>query len=769
MEHTDKNQSEISRNVSRPSSKTIAMGLPEILHNVFSFLDQHTLMVCLQISRFWYNHGRTLAWRTLSISVSLFVRIACDIQLVVDNDKAKGKEKDKYDDRLQDFIENCHHIRSLTLTAPQSSRSTGHRLPDTLLPRIAGLKNLDHFIVKLKELPCSSTAIYELAGAILSQNPEIQEIEWQQAEWFNNDTFTNLMLKRVVGRKLKKITIDTYFRESRMLFLQYLVDANKERQKRLEQEQKQLEGAKMTTLGALMDESIKDEMENKNESSSSDGDPGFELEELILRDYGQRSKALWGWLYQSEGSSDDLPIRSLSFVNFEPLTRDGLFPDDDRIDSDDEDNGIGNSILPLLDRCPDLEKLCVSFDRHPVLPDNSSRTFLDNLAKNDHYSRKPSTNRVGEEDEDFVECMHDWCPKLREIEFGMFYQLTSDHWIEMMEKYRPQLESLSIWGNVIAFDSKAFMTLIGPPANYLSSNRLHALTRLNINGMEHLYECAWTALHLLPNLKEFRARDVPLDAKLLIEEDWICHGLEILEIFVMIPRRLWWQWSDEYGWMKGDEDYGRDMRVGQEDESEDEDMDGSEDNQDETAKGLKRRAKSLASERQRKRAREYLIEYIDTQVKVCKALGRLTQLRELRVEGERDFEFGKRDWSCLKLTLETGLEHLAPLRHNLERLIVSGLDESIGRKEVEWIARNWVHHSNSHWLEQHHSSSQSTERHGGSNTARWLSGDDDVSFGLRSKFKALIGISGWSRDAISNIKWLREQCPTLSVIEVEVD
>jgi hypothetical protein len=336
----------------------------------------------------------------------------------------------------------------------------------------------------------------------------------------------------------------------------------------------------------------------------------------------------------------------------------------------------------------------------------------------------------------------------------------------MMEVYGPQLESLSIWGNVSRFNSKAFMTLIGPPANHLSSDRLHALTRLNINGMEHLHECAWTALHLLPNLKEFRARDVPLDAKSLIEEDWICHGLEVLEICVVIPRRTWWQWSDAHGWTKGDEHHGRDMTVGQKDGSKDEDMDGGEDNQDETVKALKRRAKSLASERQRKRTREDLTEYIDTQFKVCKALGRLTQLKELRIEGRRHFEFARRDWGCLELTLETGLDHLAPLQHNLERLIVSGLDEGLsGRKEVEWIARNWVHHSNSRWLEQHHASQQSMEEAEG-NRAAGVRSDDDVSFGLRSKFKALIGISGRGEDAMCNIKWLRQECPTLSVIEV---
>jgi hypothetical protein len=383
-----------------------------------------------------------------------------------------------------------------------------------------------------------------------------------------------------------------------------------------------------------------------------------------------------------------------------------------------------------------------------------------------YYNSETSGYEVGEEDEDFVEYLYEYCPKLREIEFGMFYQLTSDHWIEMMGLYGHQLESLSIWGNVPAFNSKAFMTFLGRPVSAHTVDRLNPLTRLNINGMEHLHECAWMALYTLPHLKEFRARDVPLDAESLIDGNWICRGLEVLEICVAIPKRTRWQWSDTDGiWMKVHKHYGRDMKDERKDESMGEDTDEEEEIQDDTAEALKRRLMYLGAERPMKKARVDWMECIDTQVKVCKALGRLTQLRELRIEGRRHFVFGKRDWGCLALTLEKGLEYLAPLRQNLERLLVPRLDEGLGRKEVEWIARNWIHHSNSHWLEQHHASQsmEGPER----SMAAGVQSDGDVSFDPRSKFKALIGISGEGEDAMSNIKWLREQCPTLSVIEVE--
>ncbi|KAK3827922.1 MAG: hypothetical protein J3Q66DRAFT_382789 [Benniella sp.] len=581
----------------------------------------------------------------------------------------------------------------------------------------------------------------------------------------------DFMLKRVVGGKLKKLTISAYFRESKMQFLEYLIEANEGRQGRqLQQEQKQQEGGTISIPGPLTDESVTDGTENRNENNNLQGHEGrgFELNELVLKDWlgyrsrKDRSKLDLEWLYDCSGV---LPIRALSFINFETWTRHPFVPDDEE-QGDDEVGADepGSSILPILSKCPDLEKLCVSFDLRPVLPDNSSSRFINSLTEESHYyNSEASGYKVGKEDDDFVEEMRNYCPKLREIEFGMFYQLTSDHWIEMMELYGHQLESLSIWGNVPAFNSKAFMTFLGRPVSDHTIDRLNPLTRLNINGMEHLHECAWMALYMLSNLKEFRARDVPLDAESLIDGNWICRGLEVLEICVAIPKRTRWEWSDTHGWTKVHKHYKRDMKGGRKDGSMGEDTDEDEEIQDDTAEALKRRLMYLGAERPTKKARVDWMECIDTQVKVCKALGRLTQLRELRIEGRRHFEFGKRDWGCLALTLETGLEHLAPLRQNLEKLFVSGLDEGLsGRKEVEWIARNWVHHSNSRWLEQHHASSQSMEEPEG-NRMTGVRSEDDVSFDPRSKFKELNGISEEAQGAKSNIKWLQEQCPTLSV------
>jgi len=107
--------------------------------------------------------------------------------------------------------------------------------------------------------------------------------------------------------------------------------------------------------------------------------------------------------------------------------------------------------------------------------------------------------------DDLVEGMYESCPNLRDKEFGTLYMLADHHWCRMMELYGPQLESLSIWGKVIEFNSNAFMTLMGSLSRILQHR---CLTRPNINGMEHLHGCAWKALYRLPLLKQFKARDV---------------------------------------------------------------------------------------------------------------------------------------------------------------------------------------------------------------------------------------------------------------------
>ncbi|KAG0219663.1 hypothetical protein BGX31_011238 [Mortierella sp. GBA43] len=566
-----------------------------------------------------------------------------------------------------------------------------------------------------------NAAIYELLRLILSQNPGIQELQWESGYPITAAVFIESILKHTT-KHLKRLSITGYFAEQELEIVKYLIEAN---------EKRQLQGESSADGAAGSNQDV------KFDGSSDRGCSG--LDELMLRDINysfQRHEMLPSLdLTGLDAISGDLPIRSLSLIDYETdIFYDYYLP----ITEPQEPNG---SLIAILQKCPHLEKLCVSFDISSVLLDTSSSSFLRRLSAEPHYTKEMDYSDLINERFDFVDIMHKSCPSLREIEFGMAYQFTTHHWHGMMKKYGPQLESLSVWGNISRFDAGAFLEAIGPPITYPARLRHHHLTRLNINGMQHLHDCAFVPLHHLPQLKEFRARDVPLDSKQLVVEDgWVCQGLEVLEIFIRISKqellpKEFHTWIPKL-W----------------------DVDSYEETADNTSPV--------------KGPEVYLREH---QVKICESLGRLSQLRELRIEGEREFSY-----DCLKLTLETGLDHLAPLQRNLEKLVVSTLSEGLsGRKEVEWIARNWVHHQNSHWLRQHGSESseslsalsqslQDTTIRDDDERLTGMWADDGTYFAPSPKFKELIGISvndmhQTARVALSNIEWLKEQCPSLRV------
>ncbi|KAI8347568.1 hypothetical protein B0O80DRAFT_465424 [Mortierella sp. GBAus27b] len=332
----------------------------------------------------------------------------------------------------------------------------------------------------------------------------------------------------------------------------------------------------------------------------------------------------------------------------------------------------------------------------------------------------------------------------------MMRHLAPHHWNELTRSYGQQLESFSVWGNHGRFDTSAFMALIGLPSTHPSRDQPHCLTRLNINGLDRLYSCAWMALQHLPHLKEFRARDVPLNARQLVTKDgWVCKGLEVLEICIAIykkqqPKKTAWHWCDSEGkWATdGPCSCSEEIRSAKEEPTL-EDVIGSIKSEDQA--NDRHTVPSSTTETKGGEAGQYLKEL---QIKVCEMLGRLTRLRELRIEGERS---GTRD--CLDLTLETGLDRLAPLK-NLEKLVVTRLyDKLAGKKEVEWIARNWVHHRNRRWLPKQGPISEESM------------GPEDVFLG--AKFRELIGVSAGDNRTMHmnmrNIDWLRDQCPTLRV------
>jgi len=808
MKDTNKNERRDHQRTSRPSSMTLVMGLPEILSNVFVFLDRRSLFTCLQVSRLWLACGRTLSWQMPTICVSQLQSLFCRTHGV------KKTKKASYGNL--DIFNHSHRFRFLTIVvdpgfvlAPSGLASRILRL---LRVQKAGLqaegpRNLISLSVRARKIYTlkthrdTMTWFYRLVGTVLLQNPGIQDLEWDAGGDISTAEFVDSVLVHT-NTNLRRLSIYGNHQNHEIRIFEHLI--------------------KTQGVPKIQENTpaIAEAGSGGNHLAGDNKSRG--LEELVLKNVKHSSRFLNGGLRGTEALrhvSGVISIRALTLVDYEV-------------------NDVWSYLEPLqvrrgklmviLERCPNLERLCVTFDisgtctsfdisdtdsstslsssssqssitatsttstvsttsatssssfvsttstvsstsststasTAPTLSpttalDSSYNTFFGNLKNCFRYTDSPRKPGLLTEADDFVDELYRNCPKICEIEFGIAYQFTTAHWTEMIRRYGPQLRALSVWGNVCQFDASVFMTMIGPPFSHPSREQLHCMTRLNINGMNHLHDCAWMALQHLPQLKEFRARDVPLDARHLIMKDgWICKGLEVLEILILVPKHpsspkeiQHWCYTQEQ-WVRGTgrcQCHGVDPIVSNRIEK----YDAGHRYNDwiQTKPPLKeiqptKKRRSLSEDenegmiKRRKRTNAYCKEI---QFQVCEMLGRLTQLRELRIEGERDIMINGFEWDCLELTLETGLDHLAPLQ-NLETLMVYTLDEELGGKEeLEWIVRNWVYYGTSY--------------------------NDDPFLTTSLKFKKLIGISGRGMDRTieetrANVGWLQEQCPALEV------
>ncbi|KAK3827966.1 MAG: hypothetical protein J3Q66DRAFT_382823 [Benniella sp.] len=805
MECTNNDRTGLCRCTSRPA---IAMGFPKILSNVLSFLDRPALRVCCQVSRLWYNCSQKILWHVQEIALPCFVGLVCDLYETYNHSNRDIRTYVHENNFLQkmrhSFSRHCHHLRSLVIVPADSTSAwavTSFAM-NSLAVNAPELKNLRHLAIRWSSLhPMgydrnATRLLYHLIGGILAQNPGIQEFEWGTGVPVLRE-FVDLVLRRT-SRCLKKLTILGNVGHVRSDVLLYLIEANMKRQQRIQKGmlqglqphpgQGQL-AADRTALQQPQSRPIIGGIDNESEED----DGCCQLEELVLKDanscrhhYDFKGFDLtWLLLYTGE-----LPIRSLSLINYETDRFRAVIPTlDPRVFP--HENG---SLLAILYKCPQLEKLCISFG-----PINPSSPFNFGLMEHPHFKLSPEAEGLITERDDFVEWMYSYCPHLREIEFGMFYQFTTRHWTNMMLRYGPQLESLSIWGNMASFSPQAFFRVIGPciPPCPRGRAALRQLTRLNISGLARLNDCAWIALYRLPHLKEFRARQVHMKTTDLIRyEGWICKDLEILEISIAVPldptaeQSMWhWcmsrcQWTNEglcceNRCLQKDPNSSGQCQGGGEGVHDKQPSNKRRWNQtdQDILEGPQKRARTDTTSGNRAREsgfpkRVWTSTYFckRQQVMVCAALGRLTRLRELTIEGPPET---CRTFRMLELTLETGLDRLAPLQRNLEKLTVTHLAENLsGQREIEWIARHWVHHNNHRWLEQHPSvylESFSATTSSSAHSTRVLPSDHQDLLTLNPKFKELIGISkshvvgGTVYDSTMNLNWLQEQCPMLKI------
>ncbi|KAG0219664.1 hypothetical protein B0O80DRAFT_465415 [Mortierella sp. GBAus27b] len=772
------------------ASMARAMALPEILSRVFTFLDKPSLHACLQVSQFWHACGQPISWRIQTIGTTLFKRLfyRLDHEII-------DRDTDIVYSRMQVLFQNCQYLRSLTVSNPSGaleSLSLAYSGISTLAtepvfdPQAANLQNLIHFAVRMPaaEYAWNGEAIvrrfYCPVGRLLLRNPRIRDLESETAGPIYPFVLVRCVL-RYTTRGLRRLSITGKFNGQERIILEYLIKAHMKRQKLLQkksyqpqghlQDASRIDGAKSTSRNQM-------DFGKGGGDDDDDGDEEedigcSELDELVLKegnndvDMFNPSFAVLNMpgLREIPGV---LPIRSFTLIDFET----NIFPFHSPIQRLRQ---ATDSFLPILEKCPLLERLCITFDASRYLSDYKRVRLRDVLQRN-RFGPNPEVTRPIIVRADFVEIMYRSCPKLREIELATIHQLNNTHWNEMMKLYGPQLESLSVWGRVSRFDTSAFFTLIGPP--HLTGGEPHRLTRLNINGMEHLSECAWIALRHLPQLKVFSARDVPIDVRHLIMDDgWISKGLEILEIHVTMPKQTSlvssfkdaWHWCDtQRTWLSDTLNCECDVRAitgSEQDDTFDLTMNGNyEDDHGNSgqvaAQAHEEDESATTSLPMLSAEKRYIVLLKQLSINFYKMLGHLAHLRVLRLESSES-----PDWNSMELSLATGLDGLAPLQDSLEKLIVTNLNNNLAvAKEIQWIARNWVHHQNHRWQERNaHMSPESL-----SPSLDGAEPEDNVFMTPRPKLKELVGISVKNTRRIyavynPSVEWFKEQCPTVKV------
>ncbi|KAG0210089.1 hypothetical protein BGX31_001984 [Mortierella sp. GBA43] len=704
MEELDKEQTRSLQSTSRTSSMAMALAIPEIITNIFSFLDRPSLPACLQVSRLWHDGGQPKSWQTRSVTT---------LQL-----------RTPLDDRMQAFRRNSHRIQSLAITEPRDLLEDFSGLPDALPEDQSSIEfpNLKHLILKTDPTRARifrDNGIPNHMENILRQCSWIQDLEWDASDLGMTTVLVKSVLRHTTNN-LRRLSISGVFEVHELGIFEYLIEAHS--------------AYRQHQRGRLEDMSIANPIETTSHLTSGGHGGGCgQLDELILRNHALDINPYLDptALRNNQGI---LPIRSLTLVGFKTeVSYNQSVSQDLMVDDEEEGSFPGyflshfntavqlvhredDAVLAIAEKCPHLEKLHVTFNISSITADISHLSFQHALTHRFKVSPTTKSTRA-----DFVQILVSSCPNLRDIELGMMRHLSPQHWNELTRAYGQQLESFSVWGNHGRFDISAFMTLIGPPLTHPSRHRPHCLTRLNINGLDYLQDCAWVALQHLPHLKEFRARDVALDARQLVMKDgWMCKGLEVLEICIAIYKKrqtkMAWHWCDSEGkWATdGPCSCSEEIRSAKEEPTL-EDVVGSIRSEDQANDG-------------------------DADLGLPgNESGATTEMK------------GGADQYLKELQIKTGLDRLAPLK-NLEKLVVTRLDDKLaGKKEVEWIAHNWIHYRNRRWLQKHSPAPEES------------TGPEDIFLG--AKFRELIGISAGVSRAINanmqNIDWLKEQCPTL--------
>ncbi|KAG0091499.1 hypothetical protein BGZ92_000531 [Podila epicladia] len=492
-------------------------------------------------------------------------------------------------------------------------------------------------------------------------------------------------------------------------------------------------------------------------------------------------------------------IRALSLLNFDQRNY-------QEITGDEQENTEADVLLPFLRRFPDLERLSLAVEidegSSKTLPIEYTKPVAAILEEIEYtYSDAESAPLPAE---NLGEALFKCCPKLTSLAFGPHTLLTPDQVTSLSKAYAAQLQSYIMWGMLLGSESLVYMLTV--QCLYKSP-----LVELDISGCgRQLGEAAWVVFRTLPNLRHFRALGVPLHAQQLVGYDWVCTKLETLAIAVLVPRRMAslaealemieYDGSAAYGALqelgisrvvpsekevcvderargrkrkkgkskegkKGKEkkkkhnEHKEKSKKGKRKHDSDDEEEYEDDSDISSIRGQEPSYEtSLNNDQETGSSTEHPCDRLkrhhtdfcaEIQVMVCEQLGRLSRLRVLTLEGDEEVysSLERIDWTCLSLTLDTGLDRLAPLQSSLETLSVYNLADKIchGREEVEWIARNWVH-------------CQDVEE---------VSDAGHKILRPSSPFKNLLGVSVQGNTSTAmihlNIAWLKDECPKLTI------
>ncbi|KAF9585937.1 hypothetical protein BGW38_010880 [Lunasporangiospora selenospora] len=661
------------------------MRMPEILTNVLQFLDYPTLYSCRTVSRLWN-------------SCSTYVLTQDYVIGCQDIAKALLHEDYELSDKQQwaiDHFQQCSpKIRSLTLGHFGSKHKFFHnsdKLNYTSLRPALFMKNLLSLsvgpIADIRITPESSLLLGEAICSLVRNSPKLEELTYKD---FYFTDLTNPSLEQIVenvGPCLRKVILEGPFLFGNLGYLTKLFCDRDQRwqQQQLQDQQSQTPGSPTVPTNSLA-ATLVPTFDEKGQSStipelSWDRTAVHPLEELVIHCMNVSGPNVYPDI-DFDSFQAQLPIRSLTLSDF-------CVPYSSM--AGESPLSISSLILGILRRCPALEELNFGTSFLSTYDSFTDGDFSEALTK--HVNQMSDFYDTPKLDDDFATELIKACPNLQKLDIGGNEFLTIDHVDELLSNYMHQLASLSVWG-IGLIDEESFGLELQPDIFY-------NLTELDLSGSLEQKHLIYLALKSARNLKRLWALSIPLEASTIVGYDWACTELESLALHIAIPLDpsssesvpendnqdtdhcpLVEQYNDPYGIM--DEDiYTSSSAEDDKDSKPDADQDN-------------HMCRSYFGPRFRKRFQhQRSSSNTPIQIEVCKQLAKLTHLRELKLEGPSQGGLwdSESEVECMKLTMETGLPYLEPLKRTLEKLDVCQLEEQIsGRRETEWIARHFYHH-----------------------------------------------------------------------------